>query len=61
MMENNAGQTYKAYLEGMDRYIEELEAMESIDPVKAKKEAKNSLIRSGVLDKKGNPKKQICE
>ena len=45
------------YLKKMDEYIERLE---NLPPDEAKREARESLIRSGVLDKNGNAKKRIC-
>lgn len=40
-------------VEGMKRHIERIPTMD-------KNEIRNSLIRMGVLDTEGNPKKQIC-
>jgi len=47
---------HNQYIEGMKNYINTLETM---NPADAKKEAKESLIRSGVLTKKGTLKKNI--
>lgn len=49
---------HKQYVTGMDKYIDSLKKM---PPEAAKKEAKRSLIRSGVLTTQGNPKKKICK
>ena len=47
---------HNEYVQGMRNYINTLESMK---PAVAKKEAKASLIRSGVLTKKGTIKKNI--
>lgn len=44
------------YIQGMKNYISTLESM---SPAAAKKEAKNSLMRSGILTKRGKIKKRI--
>lgn len=51
---------YKAYIKGMDDYIEKLKTMESLNPNEARQKAKESLIRSGILEQDGTPKRQIC-
>ena len=43
----------EAYLAGMQKYLEKIQKMD-------KEESKKLLIRGGVLDQNGNPKKQIC-
>lgn len=48
--------THEEYIRGMDEYIKYLE---SLPPEQARKEAREDLIRSGVLDKDGNPKENI--
>lgn len=53
--------TYKAYIEGMDQYIQELVARKKNDPKRAKEKAENSLRRSGILNSKGDIKSRICE
>lgn len=45
--------TVPELVEGMKRHIERI-------PTLDKSEIMNSLIRMGVLDAEGNPKKQIC-
>ena len=44
------------YIQSMENYIS---SFESMTPAEAKKEAKNSLMRSGILTKKGKIKKNI--
>ena len=44
------------FIEGMRQYINKLR---SLSPECAKKEAQEALIRTGVLDEHGNPKKNI--
>mgnify|MGYP000153715467 FL=1 len=61
MFENQNERTYKAYIEGIDDYIEHLEKMNKVNPEAARKEAMESLIRSGILNSDGKPKKQICD
>lgn len=61
MFGNQNEKTYKAYIEGIDDYIEQLEKMNKVNPEAARKEAMESLIRSGVLNSDGKPKKQICD
>lgn len=53
--------TYKAYMEKMDTYIRELEKLNEVNPEEAKRQARESLIRSGILNTDGSPKKQICD
>ena len=57
----NNDRYYKEYLQELDNYIIELEHLEKEDPEEASKKSRDSLIRSGVLDAKGNVKKHICE
>lgn len=61
MFGNQNEKTYKAYIEGIDDYIEQLEKMNKVNPEAARKEAMESLIRSGVLNSDGKPKNQICD
>lgn len=44
----------------MDKYINDLKAEILDNPVKAKEEAVQSLIRSGVFNADGAPKERIC-
>lgn len=53
--------TYKKYIEGMDKYIQDLTDLKKIDPEKAKRQAEYSLKRSGILNCKGKIKDKICE
>lgn len=48
------------YLEDMDQYIHNLKELQKENPEEAKREAKESLICSGVLDLESNVKEQIC-
>lgn len=43
----------EAYVAGMQKYLEKVQKMD-------KEESLQLLIRGGVLDEKGNSKKQIC-
>lgn len=43
----------EAYLAGMQKYLEKVQKMD-------KEQSRQLLIRGGVLDQNGNPKKQIC-
>lgn len=43
----------EAYVADMQEYLEKVQKMD-------KEESRQLLIRGGVLDKNGNPKKQIC-
>ena len=52
---------YKAYIDGMDQYIEALKKLRENDPEKAKRQARESLINSGIFNSDGTPKEQICE
>lgn len=45
----------------MDQYIEKWKTLENVDLELAKEMAKQSLMETGVLDKNGNQKKQICD
>lgn len=58
MNSNNSDTQYKSYISGMDQYIEQLKYME---PEKAKEKAKESLIRSGIMDENGKLRKHICD
>ena len=58
MSENE--KVYKAYIDGMDKYIKELNKMEKSNPEKAKKRAVKSLLESGVFDTNGITKDNIC-
>ena len=48
--------TIEEFEAGVDEYLKELDAM---DEDEAKEHAKKVLVETGVLDKNGNPKKQI--
>ena len=50
----------KEYLTGIDNYLQDLKDLEKTNPEEARKRARESLIRSGVLDKDGNVKEHIC-
>lgn len=52
------GTLTEVYLSGMRAYAASLKAQSTSDK-NAVREAKNALIRTGVLTKKGAPKKQI--
>ncbi|WP_281513157.1 hypothetical protein [Bacteroides acidifaciens] len=48
--------THEELISGMDEYIEYLK---SLPPDQTREEAREILIRTGVLDKDGNPKENI--
>ncbi len=48
--------TIEEFEQGVDEYLKKLDAMEENE---AKKIARETLIRTGVLDSNGNPKEQI--
>ena len=58
MFENE--RVYKQYIDGMDEYIQNLTRLQKEDPEQARKQAQASLKRSGILNKKGIMKKEIC-
>ena len=55
MFENE--RVYKQY---MDEYIQNLTRLQKEDPEQARKQAQASLKRSGILNKNGIMKKEIC-
>lgn len=58
MFENE--RVYKQYIDGMDEYIQNLARLQKEDPEQARKQAQDSLRRSGLLNKNGIMKKEIC-
>lgn len=56
MFENE--KAYKAYIDGMDQYIEKLKKE---NPERAREKARESLVESGVFNSDGTPKKNICD
>lgn len=48
--------THEELIRGMDEYIQ---YFKSLPPEQAREEARQTLIRTGVLDKDGNPKENI--
>ena len=58
MFENE--RVYKQYIDGMDEYIQNLTRLQKEDPEHARKQAQASLKRSGILNKNGIMKKEIC-
>lgn len=58
MFENE--KQYKAYIDGMDQYIENLKKMRTKNPEQARKDAIENLIESGIFNPNGTPKKKIC-
>lgn len=58
MVELGADKQYKSYLNDMDEYIQKLK---TLTPDNAKEEAKESLMRSGIMNKKGQMKRHICD
>lgn len=58
MFENE--RVYKQYIDGMDEYIQNLTRLQKEDPEQARKQAQDSLRRSGILNKNGIMKKEIC-
>ena len=58
MFENE--RVYKQYIDGMDEYIQNLTGLQKEDPEQARKQAQASLKRSGILNKNGIMKKEIC-
>ena len=58
MFENE--RVYKQYIDGMDEYIQNLTRLQKEDPEQARKQAQASLKRSGILNKNGIMKKEIC-
>ena len=59
MFENE--KQYKAYIDGMDQYIENLKKMRKENPEKARKNAVENLIESGIFNPNGTPKKKVCD
>lgn len=59
MFENE--KMYKEYIDGMDRYIHDLNELKKVDLEEAKEQARKSLQRSGILNNKGRIKSNICE
>lgn len=51
---------YNEYIVGMNQYIEKWKLLKKTDPELAREMAKQSLIETGVLDKDGKQKNQIC-
>lgn len=51
---------YKQYIADMDRYIQDLIKLRKENPEQAKKQAEESLERSGILTENGTMKKEIC-
>ena len=58
MFENE--KQYKAYIDGMDQYIEHLKKMRTENQEQARKDAVENLIESGIFNLNGTPKKKIC-
>lgn len=52
---------YLSYIQGMDAYIKWLKILKKENPKRAKQIARKSLIDSGVLNRDGTPKKNICD
>lgn len=49
---------YKKYISDMDKYIHDFK---NLEPEEAEKSARESLIKSGLLNADGTQKKKICE
>ena len=58
MFENE--RVYKQYIDGMDEYIQNLTRLQKEDPEQARLQGEASVKRSGILNKSGIMKKQIC-
>ncbi len=58
-MNMNYYQNRALYLEGMQRWLKAFELLIQKNPEKARREARRSLIQTGVLNRDGTPKKQI--
>lgn len=61
MFDENDTKLYKAYINDIDDYIENLKELKNTNPDLARQKAKDSLIRSGILDSNGKPKERICD
>lgn len=48
------------YIAGMEEYIQDLKNLGKSDPEEARRQAKESLIRSGILNEDGSLKEHIC-
>lgn len=54
-------ETCQAYIESMDKYIEELKELNRENPEQAREKATQNLIDSGIFNAEGKLKKQICK